>query len=84
MNGLLITFRSVTPAQRAEGLLKKRGISCMLRRTPRWMEEKGCGYCLQLPEKQLREAMELLRSGNIDFRKIYSISGIGDAREISL
>ena len=84
MNGFLITFRSVTPAQRAEGILKKRGISCTLRRTPRWMEEKGCGYCLQVPEEWLREALELLRSSSVNFRKVYTVSGVGDAREVRI
>ena len=84
MNDCLITFRSVTPAQRAEGILKKQGISCTLRRTPRWMEEKGCGYCLQLPQERLADAVAQLRSANVNFRKVYSISGMGDAREVSL
>lgn len=84
MNQCLITFRSVTPAQRAEGILKKRGIGCALGRTPRWMEEKGCGYCLKVPEDLLREVAEQLRSANVAFRKIYTISGVGDAREVSL
>jgi len=84
METTFITFRSVTPAQRAEGILKKRGISCALRRTPRWMEEKGCGYCLQVPEEWLREALELLRSSNVNFRKVYTVSGVGDAREVRI
>ena len=41
-----ITFRSVTFAQRGEKVLKKEGIRCTLLRTPRWMEEQGCGYAL--------------------------------------
>ena len=84
MNGCIITFRSVTPAQRAEGILKKGGIGCQLRRTPRWMEEKGCGYCLQVSENRLRDAVGQLRSANVNFRKVYSISAVGDAREVSL
>ena len=41
-----ITFRSVTFAQRAEKLLNQKGFRVSLMRTPRWMEEQGCGYAL--------------------------------------
>ena len=44
----LITFRSVTFAQRGERALRQAGINCELQRTPRWMEESGCGYSLSV------------------------------------
>ena len=48
MRVYFITVRSVTFGQRAEKVLRKGGIFCSLQRTPRWMEEQGCGYCLRL------------------------------------
>ena len=84
MNVYYLTFRSVTPAQRGENLLRKMGFRCAIQRTPRWMEEKGCGYCLQVPEEWLREALELLRSSSVNFRKVYTVSGVGDAREVRI
>lgn len=69
MHGYLITFRSVTPAQRGEALLKKHGYDCALRRTPRWMEEKGCGYSLSV--KDGMGAAALLRRQQIPFGKVY-------------
>ena len=69
MNGYLITFRSVTPAQRGESLLRGHGIDCALRRTPRWMEEQGCGYSLFV--KDGMGAVSFLRKHQIPFRKIY-------------
>lgn len=71
MNQCLITFRSVTPAQRAEAVLQRSGISCDLRRTPRWMEEKGCGYSLRLRLQDVQRATELLKVNQLPFRKIY-------------
>ena len=56
-----ITFRSVTFAQRGERVLQKAGLRCTLQRTPRWMEEQGCGYCLRLWTKDAAPAVELLR-----------------------
>lgn len=69
MLGYLITFRSVTPAQRGESLLRKHGLDGTLRRTPRWMEEKGCGYSISV--KDGLGATALLRKHQIPFRKVY-------------
>ena len=71
MKKCMITFRSVTPAQRAESVLKRSGIQCALRRTPRWMEEQGCGYSVQLPGENVPEALRLLTEGQIPYRKVY-------------
>ena len=71
MSVFFITFRSVTLAQRGEGLLKKNGIHCQLQRTPRWMEEQGCGYCLRLRPDAADTAIDLLRKNRIQFRKVY-------------
>ena len=66
-----ITFRSVTPAQRGQRILQQAGISCSLQRTPRWMEERGCGYCLRLRQEDLQQALLLLRQGKLAFSKVY-------------
>ena len=71
MNVYFITFRSVTLAQRGEGILRKEGIGCQLLRTPRWMEEQGCGYCLRLRREEMDSVLALLRKGNVQFRKVY-------------
>jgi len=71
MNGCFITFRSVTHAQRGEQLLGGGGIFCRILRTPRWMEERGCGYCLRLKRRDLEMAVALLRQAEVPFRKIY-------------
>lgn len=71
MRFCLITFRSVTPAQRGEGILRRAGIECSVQRTPRWMEAKGCGYSLRLRQRDLKVAMELLRRHQMPFRKVY-------------
>ena len=76
-----ITFRSVTHAQRGERILEEWGIRCALQRTPRWMEEQGCGYCLRLRERELSRAGELLRKGRISYRKIYRVDEHGQLVE---
>jgi hypothetical protein len=75
-----ITFRSVTPAQRGQRVLQKAGFDVILQRTPRWMEERGCGYCLRLRPGDLLRAVELLRRENVAFSKVYATVG-GDLEE---
>lgn len=71
MKYCLITFRSVTPVQRAEALLHRMGIGCHIQRTPKWMEEQGCGYSLRLLAKDLSVAAELLQKEEIPYKKVY-------------
>ena len=84
MKECIITFRSVTYAQRGERALKTRGIRCTLQRTPRWMEEQGCGYCLRLRTKELTPAAELLIREGIPFRKLYEGKAQGNLEEVRL
>jgi len=84
METTFITFRSVTPAQRGEGILRRAGIRCTLTRTPREMEERGCGYCIRLKRGQEREAVRLLREGKVAYRKVYLHHGQGDWEEMEL
>ena len=65
MNVYYITFRSVTFAQRGEEILRRGGISSVLQRTPRWMEEQGCGYCLRLRTDDVQTGAALLRGSRI-------------------
>ena len=71
MKFCLITFRSVTPAQRAEAVLRREGMECTIQRTPRWMAEQGCGYSLRVRLADAYSAADLLRRKEVSFRKIY-------------
>ena len=77
-----ITFRSVTHAQRGERILEERGIRCVLQRTPRWMEEQGCGYCLRLRTNDIMPAVRLLRSAQVPFQRVYVQSFDGEVEEV--
>ncbi len=81
MRAYFITFRSVTFAQRGESVLRHGGIGCSLQRTPRWMEEQGCGYCLRVSIHEGAAALQLLRQKQVPFRKIYvqTDSGVEEA-----
>ena len=71
MENCFITFRSVTFGQRGQRLLEQAGISCTLQRTPRWMEQQGCGYCLKLRETNYQLAVAVLRHHQVAFQKVY-------------
>ena len=78
-----ITFRSVTVAQRGERLLKSGGIDCMLQRTPRWMEERGCGYCLRIRPTEVAESLRRLEEGGVPYSKVYTRRPNGAVEEVS-
>ena len=84
MKAYFITFRSVTFAQRGESVLRRHGISCVLQRTPKWMEERGCGYCIRLHKKDLQSAVALLREKGGAFRKVYVQRDGGTPEELRL
>ena len=82
MKTFFLTFRSITQAQRAERAYAKAGIGCVLRRTPRWMEERGCGYGVEVKCPELRDCLEVLRREKIPFRKSYLLHGDGVVEEL--
>lgn len=84
MKAYFVTFRSITFAQRGETVLAKAGISCTLQRTPRWMEAKGCGYCLRVPWQRGTDAVYALRAQQVDFQRIYLKKENGMIEEVAL
>lgn len=83
MKMICVTFRSITPAQRSQRVLQGRGIPSSLQRTPRWMQDRGCGYCLRLRPEQLELALPLLKESGIAYQKIY-LEEDGLARELTV
>lgn len=84
MESIYVTFRSVTFAQRGEEALRRAGIGCSLQRTPRWMEERGCGYCLGLRQRDGSAGVQILRKKQVPFRKVYLRRDDGNIQEVEL
>ena len=84
MRFYFVTFRSVTFAQRAEKLLNQRGYRVSLMRTPRWMEEQGCGYALKTGNPEIFRMVQLLRENRIQLRKVYVQQEDGQMEEWKL
>ena len=79
-----ITFRSVTPAQRGESLLRKNGFRSVIQRTPRWMQENGCGYCIRVGTDRIEEVVRRLEKADLPFRKVYQQNMDGSTEEIRI
>ena len=79
-----ITFRSVTYAQQGEHLLKGNGVRCSIQRTPRWMEEQGCGYALRVWASGIEPAVALLTERQIPLRRVYLQRQDGLLEEVAL
>ena len=84
MKFCMITFRSVTPAQRGENALHRAGFACSIQRTPRWMQEQGCGYSLRVRCQDAIACTEVLAEAEIPFRKVYLHRENGKAEEMQL
>lgn len=81
MKTYLITFRSITFAQRGEAALQRQGIRASVRRTPRWMEERGCGYALEVKTGEVGLVTGILEKQGISYKRIYRINGDGTVEE---
>lgn len=81
---MLITFRSITFAQRGQRALQNFGINCYLQRTPRYLSERGCGYCLRIRPADGAAGVGVLRANQIPFGKAYAMGadGIPEEREL--
>lgn len=77
----LITFRSVTYAQRGEQALRTIGIDCQLRRSPKELSNRGCGYALGIRGKDVLAAVELLRDKGVAFNKVFAQGTSGKMEE---
>ena len=82
MKSYFITFRSITYAQRGEQALTRAGFRTRLRRTPRWMEERGCGYGVEAALSTLDEGLEILRRQQIPWRKTWLMKSGGEMEEV--
>ncbi|MBE6925569.1 MAG: DUF3343 domain-containing protein [Ruminococcaceae bacterium] len=84
MRYCFITIRSLTAAQRAERALRRSGIRCMLQRSPRWMEEQGCGNGLRVDCEDLTQAITILRGSRISYNRAYLRQENGVMEELTL
>ena len=79
MKKIYVTFRSITLAQRGERTLRAGGVDCALIRTPKWMETRGCCYCLRLRPETAERALGLLTGAAFIIGVYYTYVGVTGA-----
>lgn len=84
MKRFFITFRSVTFAQRGERVLQSSGIRCTIQRTPKWMEEQGCGYSIGLYTEDIADVLARLTGARIPVKKVYQQKAQGQLEEVDV
>ena len=84
MEYCFVTLRSMTTAQKAEEILRRNGIYCVLQRSPRWMEEQGCGNGLRVDCEDIDQAIALLRMNRIAYKRAYLRRNDGNMEAMEL
>ena len=72
-----ITYRSITPAQRAQRQLRGNGIEAIMQRTPAYLRERGCSYCLRVDPGKGERALGLLEEAAIPYSKYFRAGDVG-------
>jgi hypothetical protein len=76
------TFRSITLAQRAVRVLDKAGLFGTLLRTPKQIQQQGCGYSVRVRSGIFPETRAELRREAVPFSRIYVRRGGGKWEEV--
>lgn len=83
MSIYLITFRSLTHAQRAARLLERGGFTATVIKAPQGLSEKGCAYAVTL-RGRVGEALTLLRGSSLRMGRVFRREADGTYTEVGL
>lgn len=61
----LLTYRSLTYAQRSARVLERAGITASVSRVPRSVSRRGCAYCVVIPTRHRERALALLDAASL-------------------
>ena len=67
----LLSYRSLTYAQRASRILERAGLTGTVTRMPKSISEKGCGYALIVRPRDLDRILSLLKNNGLRPERIY-------------
>lgn len=83
MCGCLIVCRSLTTAQRMARLLDRSGISASVLRLPGMIDGSGCGYSVKVSERNLADALIVVRRAGMNPVKVCMLFEDGSYKELS-
>ena len=78
----LLMCRSLTYAQRTAKTLERYGITAIVMKGPQGLSDKGCVYCVKIPERRLADAVRVMRGANLDPVKVFLTDADGYIREV--
>ena len=70
MTQYLITFRSLTHAQRSARVLERAGITTAVIKAPQGLSSSGCAYAITL-RRNPEMALELLKQNGLSIGKVF-------------
>lgn len=79
----IIMCRSLTYAQRAITALERAGITAALQRAPAALTDRGCGYCVKVPERRFRDALSALTRARAAYGRLYRAEADGGYTEVA-
>ncbi len=82
MDHYLFMARSITHAQQMARAMERAGVYVSIRRVG-GVSQHGCGYSLQVPERQYARATAALRGEGLRPVRVFRVSG-GQRREVAL
>ena len=84
MNDNYFTFRSVTAAMRGSRLLADQAIRSLTVRTPKQLQEQGCGYSLRIRAPDAVRARQALEQAQLRYSRVYRKDEDGQWQEVTL
>lgn len=71
MTNYLLTYRSLTYAQKTSRILERAGIGVSIVRTPQEISSEGCGYALKVKGSELKRALTLLKVSDASPKRVF-------------
>lgn len=78
-----IPCRSLTYAQRTAKVLERTGIPTYLSRTPKTIAREGCGHGVKIAEKNIQQALTVLKKVELTPPHLYHSDGDQTFQEVS-
>ncbi len=78
----IIICRSLTYAQRTAKVLERAGITAIVMRPPEDIAGEGCAYGVKLRQRNLAQALKLLKDAGLSHGKVYLLRP-GGSEEVS-
>ncbi len=66
----LLTFRSLTYAQRASRVLERAGVTGTVSRVPKAAATRGCAYCVIVAARHRERGLAVLKSAGLEPERV--------------